>query len=65
MPIKKKGGASDIVIESYDWQKNKVLLSSEEIYRLKEEVMLLSARYTDSCGKRVFAPSMEGNIRSL
>ncbi len=62
---KKKSGASDIVVETYDWTRKKVLLSSGEIYRLKEKTMLLSGRYTDSKGKRIYAPSIEGNIGTV
>ena len=62
---KKKSGASDIVVETYDWPRKKVLLSSEEIYRLKEDTMALSGRYTDSEGKRIFTPSVEGNIGTV
>ena len=62
---KKKGGASDIVIETYDWQKNKVLLTSREIYELKEQTMLLSPRYTNREGKRIFSPSIEGDIGAM
>lgn len=63
--FKKKGGASDIVIETYDWGKKQVLLSSDEIYKLKEETMSLSARYTGRNGERIFTPSIEGNIGAM
>jgi anaerobic magnesium-protoporphyrin IX monomethyl ester cyclase len=59
---KKKGGASDIVIETYDWKKGKVLLSSDKIYELKERAMQLSGRYTDCEGERIFSPVSEGSI---
>jgi len=62
---KKKRGASDIVIETYDWKEKKVLLSSEEMFRLKEETMVLSGRYTDTNGKRISIPSVEGNIGAI
>jgi len=62
---KKKSGASDIVIETYDWRRKKVLLSSEDIGRLKENAMLSSGRYTNSKGKRIFTPSVEGNIGTV
>jgi len=62
---KKKSGESDIVVETYDWLKKKVLLSSKEICKLKEDTMLLSGRYTNSKGKRIFTPSVEGNIGTV
>ena len=62
---KKRGGDSDIVIETYDWQKEKVLLSAERIYELKEQTMPLSGRYSDERGKRIYSPAIEGNIGSL
>jgi len=62
---KKKGGASDIVVETYDWRRKKVLLSSEDIGRLKEDTMLLSGRYVNSKGKRIFTSSVEGNIGTV
>jgi radical SAM superfamily enzyme YgiQ (UPF0313 family) len=62
---KKKGGDSDIVVETFDWEKEKTLLSAENIQNLKETVMKLSRRYTDKHGNRIFAPILEGNIASL
>ena len=62
---KKKGGAADIVIETYDWEKNKVLLSAERINEFKEEIMLLSGRYTDKEGNRIFTPVLDGSIGSI
>lgn len=44
---RKKRGTSDIVIETYDWQKAKVLLSAERIDELREKTMLLSGRYLE------------------
>ena len=61
---KKRGGDSDIVVETYDWEKNKILLSSEQINELKESVMLLSGRYTGHKGDRIFIPMSEGNVGS-
>jgi radical SAM superfamily enzyme YgiQ (UPF0313 family) len=62
---KKKGGESDVVIETYDWEKEKVLLSGDQINELKESAMHLSKRYTDGKGNRIFAPECEGNIGSI
>lgn len=45
---KKKKGHSDIIIESYNWKNNKVLLSKEDIYNLKNKIMKLSRRYNNS-----------------
>ena len=42
---KKKDGASDIVIESYDWDSKKVLLSAKDILYWKNNIMKLSNRY--------------------
>jgi len=61
---KKKGGLSDVVIETYDWKEHKVLLSAERISELKEKTMLISGRYTDTTGSRVYVPVSEGNIGS-
>ena len=43
--FKKKRGASDIVIETYDWEKGRVLLSTERIEELRKETAVLSGRY--------------------
>ncbi|MFQ5329561.1 MAG: B12-binding domain-containing radical SAM protein [Thermodesulfobacteriota bacterium] len=59
---KKKGGASDLIIETYDHRREKVLLKAEDIRQVKGKIMNYSKRYTDSTGKRVFAPLREGNI---
>lgn len=62
---KKKGGLSDVVIETYDWKEKKILLSAERINELKEKVMLLSGRYTDINGSRIYKPVVEGSIGSV
>lgn len=62
---KKRGGDSDIVVETYDWLNKKVLLSADTIGKLKESAMTLSNRYTDGNGNRIFSPTMEGNIGNL
>lgn len=62
---KKKGGESDVVIETYDWEKEMLLLSADQINELKERVMCLSKRYSDGKGNRVFSPKGEGNIGSI
>jgi hypothetical protein len=59
---KKRGGDSDLVIETYDWDRRKVLLSAERIHDLKERAMQYSGRYTGNFGKRRLAPGVEGNI---
>ena len=59
---KKKGGDSDLVIESYDWEHQKVLLTVEQIHDLKERAMQYSGRYAGHFGKRSMTPVMEGNI---
>lgn len=59
---KKKGGDSDLVVESYDWKRREVLLSAEQIQDLKERAMQYSGRYTGHFGKRSVTPVMEGNI---
>ena len=61
---KKRGGASDIVIETYDWNAGNVLLDANRIYELKEKSMVLSKRYSDGHGHRMFAPLVEGSLRS-
>jgi radical SAM superfamily enzyme YgiQ (UPF0313 family) len=43
---KKKLGASDIVVETYDWEKGEVLLSAARIEELKDKMMELSGRYS-------------------
>jgi radical SAM superfamily enzyme YgiQ (UPF0313 family) len=49
---KKKLGTSDIVIESYDWEKGRVLLSAERIGELQAKTLKLSGRYNvPSCAK--------------
>jgi len=63
--FKKKGGASDIVIETYDWEKGEVLLLADRICELKEKIMALSGRYTDEKGHRIFTPTSEGNIGGI
>lgn len=52
---KKTMGASDIVTESYDWDKGKVLLSANEMLEIKDEMLRKSARYADGS-------PFEGNI---
>lgn len=52
---KKRSGASDLVIESYDWESETLLLSAEEILELKERAMVYSGRYVDR-------ELVEGNI---
>ncbi len=52
---KKRGGASDLVIESYQWRSEKLLLSAEKIMALKERTMAYSGRYADH-------DLVEGNI---
>ncbi|MCP3676728.1 MAG: B12-binding domain-containing radical SAM protein [Deltaproteobacteria bacterium] len=59
---KKKGGASDLIIETYDHGRGKILLKAEEIKRVKEKIMNYSKRYTDPAGNRIFTPVKEGNI---
>jgi hypothetical protein len=59
---KKKGGDSDLVIESYDWKCRKVLLTAEQIHDLKERGMQYSGRYAGHFGKRRMTPVVEGNI---
>jgi hypothetical protein len=62
---KKKGGESDIIIEAYDWNEENILLSVEKMKMLKEKTMLLSGRYTDLSGNRIFNPLIEGSIGSM
>lgn len=57
---KKKKGASDIVIESYDWETGKVLLSADEMQQIKNEFFKFSARYF-TCQNNTEFP-VEGNI---
>ena len=52
---KKRSGASDLVIESYDWESQTLLLSAEKILELKEHTMVYSGRYVDR-------EPVEGNI---
>ncbi len=59
---KKKGGLSDVIVETYDWDKKTILLSSNDILSLKEKAMRLSKRYTDKNGNRIFQPVYEGSI---
>lgn len=49
---KKKDGAADIVIETYDWEKGEVLLSAERIGELQAKTLMLSGRYAKElvCG---------------
>lgn len=42
---KKKKGTADIVIETYDWEKARVLLSGKRIEELRRETASLSGRY--------------------
>lgn len=41
---KKKLGASDIVIETYEWARNEVLMSANKIALLKEHIYMYSSR---------------------
>jgi anaerobic magnesium-protoporphyrin IX monomethyl ester cyclase len=52
---KKKQGKSDLIIETYDWSQNKVLLSAERILELQEKISAYSGRYAK--------PVIEGNIQ--
>lgn len=61
---KKKGGGADVVMETYDWQKGRVLLSAEQIRTLQQKALCLSGRYSDKEGRRN-APVVEGNIGSI
>ncbi len=60
---KKKSGASDAVMETYDWKKEQILLSAEQIRTLQQKALCLSGRYSDKDGRR-HAPVVEGNIGS-
>lgn len=62
---KKKGGDSDIVVETYDWKTGATLLSAKRIYQLKEMAMMLSGRYTGASGERLRSPVAEGSIGSV
>jgi len=59
---KKKGGDSDMLTETYDHSRNKVLLKAEEMGEYKEKIMHFSRRYTNSDGRRIFSPVKESNI---
>lgn len=62
---KKKSGSSDLIIETYDWDTQKTLLSAQEIKQLKDKTMLLSKRYKDIEGRQISTPLIEGSIGSL
>jgi len=65
---KKKGGESDLVIESYDWHNRKVLLSARQIKEFKDRTMTYSGRYASIAPGGGFHASLdrimvsEGNI---
>jgi anaerobic magnesium-protoporphyrin IX monomethyl ester cyclase len=61
---KKKGGSSDLVIESYDWNADRLLLSAQRIKALKDLTMKYSGRYATVQGHLNLAEQSvsEGNI---
>ncbi len=59
---KKKGGCSDLVIESYDWHHQQVLLTAEKIHLLKDRTMKYSGRYAQNNNNKKLRPVSEGNI---
>ncbi|MCK5803800.1 MAG: B12-binding domain-containing radical SAM protein [Lentisphaeria bacterium] len=61
---KKKGGMSDVVVHTYNWDKREVLLPPEAIKELKEHTLRDAMRYTDSCGRHLETPLVEGSIGS-
>jgi len=62
---KQKRGASDIVIEPYDWNMDAVLLPAEEIEALQNEATRISARYANHEGNPISTPLVEGTIGAL
>ena len=50
------------IIETYDQEAQKVLLSARQIREYKEEALKYSKRYTDSKGAKIITPPREGNI---
>ena len=61
---KKRGGGSDLVIESYDWRNRKLLLSAQSIQSLKNRTMKYSGRYAHNRNRNHLnaTPVSEGNI---
>jgi len=61
---KQRRGASDIVLEPYDWDTNTVLFPAEQIEELQKEATRISARYANHQGNPIAAP-VEGTIGAI